>query len=61
MAATAVRFVLHQPAVASAVVGIRTINQLQEIAQIKSAPALTSEDIQLLRKSLEANTYTEHR
>jgi aryl-alcohol dehydrogenase-like predicted oxidoreductase len=60
-AGTAVRFVLHHPAVTSAVVGIRTMEQLQEIANIQKAPLLNKTDIELLRDSIKSNTYTDHR
>ena len=60
-AVTAVRFVLHHPAVTTAVVGIRTTEQLQEIARIQDAPALSEKEAEVLKNSLESHTYTEHR
>jgi aryl-alcohol dehydrogenase-like predicted oxidoreductase len=60
-AGTAVRFVLRHPAITTAVVGIRTPAQLQEISQIQHSPELGKEDMQDLRRSIKANIYTEHR
>lgn len=60
-AGTALRFVLHHPAVATAVVGIRTLDQLKEIISVQHAPALKDEDIQQLTSSTKVNFYTEHR
>jgi aryl-alcohol dehydrogenase-like predicted oxidoreductase len=59
-AGTAVRFVLHHPAVASAVVGMRTMEQLQEIAHIQESPSLNKSEIESLKNSIERNTYTDH-
>jgi aryl-alcohol dehydrogenase-like predicted oxidoreductase len=60
-ASTVVRFVLCHPAITTAVVGIRTPEQLQEISQIQHSPELGKEDMQVLRRSIKANIYTEHR
>jgi aryl-alcohol dehydrogenase-like predicted oxidoreductase len=60
-AGTAVRFVLHHPAITTAVVGIRTPEQLQEISRIQDASKLSEEDMQLLRSSIQSKTYSEHR
>jgi aryl-alcohol dehydrogenase-like predicted oxidoreductase len=57
----AVRFVLHHPAVTSAVIGIRTIEQLEESIHIAQIPALAKQEINVLQRVLEVNTYAEHR
>ncbi|TXK52156.1 aldo/keto reductase [Pontibacter qinzhouensis] len=60
-AEVAARFVLHHPAITSAVVGIRTQKQLQEAIQVAAADDLTEEQVQKLRSALQANTYEQHR
>lgn len=61
LANAAVQFVLHHPAVTSAIVGIRTIEQLEEAVQTIDAPDLSGKEIALLKNSLPVNYYTEHR
>ncbi len=60
-AQTAIQFVLQHPAISSAVVGIRTMEQLEEVVQTIHAPRLTEDEMQKLRQSLPANTYRQHR
>jgi len=60
-AGSAIRFILHHPAVTTALVGIRTAGQLQEIARIQHSPALHEKELQQLVSILPANTYTDHR
>ena len=60
-AQTAIRFVLHHPAIFSAVIGVRTIKQLKEIVGTGSAPELTDEEINQLRNAVPVNVYEEHR
>lgn len=60
-AQAAIQFVLQHPALTCAVVGIRTMEQLEEVAGAANAPALTNEEYQLLNKSIPALTYTQHR
>jgi aryl-alcohol dehydrogenase-like predicted oxidoreductase len=60
-AQTALRFVLHHPALTTAVVGIRTMQQLEDCLGGIEAPPLTGEDIQTLKEVLPANTYEKHR
>ena len=60
MAEVAVKYVLAQPAVATAVLGLRTPPQLQEAIQIMRAPALSSDDVNQL-KQIPPNTYEQHR
>ncbi len=58
-AQTALQFVLKNPAVTSAVTGIRTIEQLREITQ--SVPSLTNEEYEAMRAVAAPNLYTDHR
>jgi aryl-alcohol dehydrogenase-like predicted oxidoreductase len=60
-AQTAIQFVLQNPAITSAVVGIRTSEQLEDAAGAISAPQLTADEIEKLQKSIEKNFYTAHR
>ncbi|SFE77263.1 Predicted oxidoreductase [Chitinophaga sp. CF118] len=58
---TALRFVLEHPAVSSAVVGIRTLPQLEEASVVSKTPLLTAADIQVLRTALSINYFDQHR
>ena len=60
-AATAVRFVLGHPAVSSAVLGIRTMPQLEEALAAGRTQPLTGPEADALRNALPANVYAEHR
>lgn len=59
--AIAIRFVLHHPAVASAVAGVRTEAQLKDCLNMQSASPLSEAELQTLKTSLPANHYVEHR
>jgi aryl-alcohol dehydrogenase-like predicted oxidoreductase len=59
--ATALQFVLQQPAVVSAVVGIRTMEHLDTAVQAMAADPLNENEIALLRQSIPLNYYKEHR
>jgi aryl-alcohol dehydrogenase-like predicted oxidoreductase len=58
---TAIQFVLHHPSVTSAIVGMRTMEQLDEAVQTIHVPSISNEEIELLKNSLSPNYYTEHR
>ena len=58
---TALAFVLAQSSIASAVVGIRTIEQLEDVVQATFSPRLTETEIKLLAKSIPINYYEQHR
>lgn len=58
---TTLRFVLHHPAITSAVVGIRTEEQLTEVAHTLESPPLTENDYKLLADSTRPNYYDIHR
>ncbi len=60
-AQTALRFVLHQKVVSSAVVGIRTLKQLEEAARTIDTPLLANEEVAYLQNILTANLYEQHR
>lgn len=60
-AQTALRFVLHHPAVTTAVVGTRTMHQLDDCLGMVEAPPLTEKEIQTLKTILPVNTYDKHR
>ena len=58
---TAMRFVLQQPGVTSAVVGIRTSEQLKDAVNVFQSPALTPDEYQLLLNCIPPKRYTDHR
>lgn len=58
---TALRYVLQQPAITSAVVGIRTEAQLNDVLQTLQSPALTDEEIKKLQGAIPQNYYEQHR
>lgn len=58
---TALRFVLDNPAIASAVAGIRTLAQLEDAAGTLSSPALTEKESVLLSSSIPVTYYNSHR
>lgn len=60
-AQTAIGFTLHQPAITSAVVGIRTKEQLEEAVKAIDAPDLTEGDMHTLRSAVPINVYEQHR
>ncbi|MDF7811406.1 aldo/keto reductase [Hymenobacter sp. YC55] len=60
-AEVAARFVLHHPAVTSAVLGIRTEQQLSDAVQIAAASPLTSGEVEMLQQAIAPNTYEQHR
>jgi aryl-alcohol dehydrogenase-like predicted oxidoreductase len=57
----ALRFVLQHPAITSAVVGIRTQQQLDSNIQASAAPSLTPEAMEQLQKTVAINRYDQHR
>lgn len=60
-AQAAIQYVLHHPSITSAVAGIRTMEQLEELAAASDAPPLTETEFQLLSKSVPALHYEQHR
>lgn len=60
-AQTAIQYVLSHPAVTSAVVGIRTMEQLQEAIGTFDAPRLNRNEMKQLQNVVRPNVYAEHR
>ena len=60
-AQAAIQYVLHHPAVTSAVVGIRTMEQLNDVVGSSTTQQLTIEEITKLRTAIAPNVYAEHR
>ena len=58
---TSVHFVLDNPAVSSAVIGIRTEAQLKEALAIRVTGLLGEDQLETLRNILPANKYIDHR
>lgn len=58
---TAIRYVLYHPAVASAVIGIRTDEQLLDAVKAGSAPALEENFVKSLQSGNRRIIYTDHR
>jgi aryl-alcohol dehydrogenase-like predicted oxidoreductase len=58
---TAVRFVLQHPAVTSAIVGISKMEQLEDVAGTTNSSVLLEKEINILRESISAKKYAEHR
>lgn len=57
----AIQFVLQNPSVTSAVVGIRTIEQLTDAVNAISNQKLSEEEMKILKEAVAVNHYTEHR
>ena len=60
-AQTAIRYSLDHPVVASAVVGIRTLGQLEEAAKTVITPMLSDEELAVLKQSNHPTRYDQHR
>lgn len=60
-AQTAIRFVLHHPAISAAVVGIRTMAQLEEALKVIDTKELTEEEVKFLTENIPAHRYEQHR
>lgn len=57
----AIQFVLQNPSVTSAVVGIRTIEQLTDAVNAISNQKLSEEEMKILKEAVAVNHYAEHR
>jgi aryl-alcohol dehydrogenase-like predicted oxidoreductase len=57
----AIRFVLRHPAISTAVLGIRTLQQLEDALNVKGTLALSEQEMSLLRQALKVNMYEQHR
>lgn len=60
-AQTAIQFVLSHPAITSVIVGMRTMDQLEEAVSAFNAPSLSNKDIDQLKNTLPINRYKDHR
>ena len=60
-AQTSIQFVLNHPSVTSAIVGMRTMQQLEEAVNTLKAPLLSGADIDELKNVIPVNYYKEHR
>lgn len=58
---TAIQYVLAHPAVAVLAAGASSSQQLRENVEAASSPALTDDELQLIRSIRTANQYTQHR
>ena len=58
---TAIQFVLAHPAITAAVVGIRTIEQMEEAIKAIEVKRITKAEIELLKSVISANKYEQHR
>ena len=59
--AIALGYVLNHPAIGSAITGIRTIQQLENIIEASTKTDLDSNRIEKLQKAIKMNCYKEHR
>lgn len=60
-AQTAIKFVLQNSAITSAVLGIRTLEQLEDAVNTIAAPDLTNTELEVLHNALPVNFYEQHR
>lgn len=60
-AQTAIQYVLKNPAVTSVIVGIRTMEQLEEAVKAIETPELSEAEWKTLAASIPANFYEQHR
>jgi aryl-alcohol dehydrogenase-like predicted oxidoreductase len=60
-AQVALRFVIDNPSIASAIVGMSRIEQLHEIAGTMESDELLEEELNMLRQVLPAKVYEQHR
>jgi aryl-alcohol dehydrogenase-like predicted oxidoreductase len=60
-AQTAIRFVLHHPAITSAVIGIRTMEQMKEAVETIHTPSLSKPEYRLLTDTVSPIAYQQHR
>jgi len=60
-AQTAIQYVLKNPAVTAASVGIRTMEQLKDAVNAIDKTVLTDEEMKILQKSVPVNFYEQHR
>lgn len=57
----AIRYVLQHPAVTSAIIGMHTLQQLEEAVKTIELPQLSESEMDFLKKNIPPNFYQEHR
>ena len=57
----AIQYVLNHPAVTSAIIGMRTMEQLEDAVKAVTLPPLSTEEMDILHKEIPAKVYAEHR
>ena len=60
-AQVAIQYALHHPAVTSAIIGMRTMKQLEEAINAITLPPLSEEEIIRLKNQIPTKRYMEHR
>ena len=60
-AQTAIQYVLKNPAITSAIVGIRTMEQLTDAVKAIDIPELNDGEMSILRQAVPVNFYEQHR
>ncbi len=60
-AQTAIQYILKNPAVTAAVVGIRTMEQMKDAVGTIDQEPLTNEEMKILKESVQVNYYEQHR
>ncbi len=60
-AQVAIQYVLQNPAITSAIVGIRTMEQLADAVKAIDGPELNNEEMRILREAVPVNFYEQHR
>src|SRR6185437_9702996 len=60
-AQTAIQYVLKNPAVTSAIVGIRTMAQLEDVVRTLETSGLSKEELGILSNAIPVNIYEQHR
>lgn len=60
-AQTAIQYVLENPAITAAIVGMRTMAQLKEAVGTINTPWINDKEIKMLRESVPVNFYEQHR
>lgn len=57
----AIQYVLNHPAVTSAIIGMRTMEQLEDAVKAVTLPPLRAEEMVMLHREISAKVYAEHR
>ena len=57
----AIQYVLQHPAITSAIIGMHTMEQLDEAVKAITLPPLSKEEMEILDKEIPAKVYAEHR